>query len=280
MNFWKFRLRLDDYFFELVNKVLILRFFVLSLFGRKKHMKKNSELKNKHSGQRGFLVANGPSLKKQDIKKLRGKLTFFVNHSYLHKDYAFVKPTYHIIIDSKLQTGEWSLDMLDIIKSKNPDVIFLLNANWYNDEKFAKYQNSLDYKIYWVDMKLFTTPFDRTRQIDLTKITYGAAVTGVAKMGMIYMGVNEIYFLGKDGNGLCYELISQDSHFYGVNPENKLKSIENIYTDLYMMSLSLKHWTYFNAYAERNGVSIYNCTEGGIFNMFVRKKFEDIIDES
>ena len=97
---------------------------------------------------------------------------------------------------------------------------------------------------------------------------------------MIYMGIRDIYFTGKDGNGLCHELIGSDSHFYGTNPENSSKTIKDVYTDLYMMSLSLKHWTYFDQYARSIGVNIYNCTDGGIFNMFRRKRYEDVLRES
>ena len=88
----------------------------------------------------------------------------------------------------------------------------MLNAKWYYLDKFKPYIQDKRFKIYWVDMTLLTTPFHKNRVIDLTKVTYGAAVTGVAKIGMIYMGIKDIYFLGKDGNGLCYELIGKDSH--------------------------------------------------------------------
>jgi hypothetical protein len=242
-------------------------------------MKKNTVLKGLHSGKRGFLVANGPSIKKQNLRPLKDEITFFVNRAFLHKDYEYIKPTYHVIVDNKLATGEWDIEFLDIILEKNPDVVFMLNAKWYYLDKFKPYRNDPRFKIFWVDMRLFTTPFDKFRKIDLTKITYGAAVTGVAKMSMVYMGMKDIYFLGKDGNGLCYELIGADSHFYGVNPENSEKTVTDIYKDLYSMSLSIKNWTYFNKYCKRIGVNVYNCTDGGIFNMFERRKYEDIINE-
>ncbi len=278
-NFWDFKQRLDDYFFEIVNIAMKSIFFAKGLTGKYDYMKRNSELKDIFKGKRGFLVANGPSVNKQDLKPLKDEITFFVNRAFLHEDYAYIKPTFHVIVDSKLATGEWDIDFLDQVIEKNPEVTFLLNAKWYYMEKFQPYINDDRFKIYWVDMNLFTTPFHKNRKIDLTKLTYGAAVTGVAKMSMIYMGIKDIYFLGKDGNGLCYEIIGGDSHFYGTNPENSTKTMKDIYGDLFMMSLALKNWTYFNEYAKGLGVNIYNCTEGGIFNMFERKKFEEIISD-
>ncbi len=278
-NFWDYKQSLDDIFFEITNVALKVLFFTKAMFGKYDFMKKNVELKNKYHGKRGFLVANGPSINKQDLRLLKDEITFFVNRSFLHKDYEYIKPTFHVIVDNKLATGEWDITFLDQVLEKNPEVIFLLNSKWYHLSKFAPYKNDTRYKIYWVDMRLFTTPFDKYRKIDLTKITYGAAVTGVAKMSMVYMGMKDIYFLGKEGNGLCHELIGTDSHFYGVNPENNTKSVIDIYKDLYSMSLSIKNWTYFSKYCKRIGVNIYNCTEGGIFDMFERKKYEDVMND-
>jgi len=276
-NFWDFKLKLDNYFFEAINIVLKTFFHIKSLTGKYDYMKKNLELKNKYKNKSAFLIANGPSIKKQNLRLLKDEITFFVNRSYLHKDYEYIKPTFHIIIDPKLATGEWEIEMIDKIVELNPGVTFFLNAKWYYLDKFQKYKDNRKFKIYWVDTRLFTTPFHRNRQIDLTKITYGSAVTGVAFVAAIYMGIKNFYFLGQDGNGLCYEILNKDSHFYGVNPENKTKTINDIVRDLYMMHLSLKHWIYFSTYCKQIGFNVYNCTEGGIFDMFERKKYEDVL---
>jgi len=276
-KFWEFKQRLDDYFFESVNIAMKTIFFIKSIDGRYDYMKRNIELKDKFKGKRAFLVANGPSIKKQDLKPLKDEITFFVNRAFLHEDYEYIKPTFHVIVDSKIATGEWDINFLDKVIEKNPNVIFLLNSNWYYMKKFQPYIKDKRFKIYWVDMKLFTTPFHKNRKIDISKRTYGAAVTGVAFMSAIYMGIKDFYFLGQDGNGLCYEIVGGNSHFYGINPENSTKTIKDIYNDLYTMSSSLKNWTYFSQYCKQIGFNAYNCTEGGIFNMFERKKYEDVV---
>ena len=278
-KFWEFKQRLDDYFFESVNIALKSIFFIRGLNGKYAFMKENEKLKDMFKGKRGFLVANGPSINKQNLKLLKDDITFFVNRAFLHKDYEYIQPTFHVIVDTKLATGEWDINFLDIILEKNPNVTFLLNSNWYYLDKFQPYINDKRFKIYWIDMRLFTTPFHKNRKIDITKITYGTAVTGAAKSTMLYMGFKDIYFLGQDGNGLCHEIIGDDSHFYGTNAENAKKTPEDIYSDLFMMSLALKNWTYFSQYVKTLGVNMYNCTEGGIFNMFERKKYEDLFEK-
>jgi len=44
-----------------------------------------------------------------------------------------------------------------------------------------------------------------------------------------------------------------------------------------MMYLSLKNWICFSEYCKKIGFNVYNSTEGGIFNMFNRKKYEEIL---
>jgi len=278
-EFWDFKLRLDDYFFELVNIAQRVVFYSKNINGKYNFLKQNIELKDMFKGKRAFLVANGPSIKKQDLKPLKDEITFFVNRAFLHEDYEYIKPTFHIIVDPKLATGEWDIKFLDYILEKNPDVTFLLNYKWYYLDKFQPYIKDERFKIYWVASELFTTPFHKRRKIDLTTLTYGAAVTGVAFVTSIYMGIKDFYFLGQDGNGLCYEIIGKDSHFYGTNPENSQKSIKDIVKDLYMMHNSLKNWIYFSEYCKQIGFNVYNLTEGGIFNMFERKNYKEVIND-
>jgi hypothetical protein len=275
-NFWDFKLRLDDYFFETINLIQRFIFFLQGINGKYSYIKKNTDLKDLHKGERAFLVASGPSIKNQDLTLLKDEITFFVNRSFLHEDYAHIQPTYHIFVDPKLASGEWEITMLDEVLAKNPQVTFFLNHKWYYLDKFKPYKENPKFKIYWINSSLPTTPFHKNRKMDLTTITYGSAVTGVAYVSSIYMGIKDFYFLGQDGNGLCYELTNGDSHFYGANPENAIKTSQDIVKDLYMMHLSLKYWCYFADYCKEIDFNVYNCTKGGIFNMFERKEYEDL----
>ena len=127
INVWDLRLHWDDIFFAFSNLSFRLRY--ISSGGSKEHgLSKNIELKDRHKGRRAFIVGNGPSIKRQDLKLLKNEISFFVNRAFVHEDYAIIKPTYHIFIDPKMATGEWPLTFLDETAGKNPDVIFLLNG--------------------------------------------------------------------------------------------------------------------------------------------------------
>ena len=270
---WDRKLYLDDILFEIINVAYRTRFFIKN--GRKNYgLQKNIELKDKHFGQRSFVVGNGPSIKTQNLKLLKDEITFFVNRGFLHPDYEYIQPTYHIIIDQKLQTGEWSLTFIDQIVEKNPNVTLLLNAQWFNDAKFQPYKK---FNIYWLDLRLFLTRFFNGH-VDLSSIGVGGAVAEMGIWSAIYMGIKEIYFLGVDGNGLCYDLLGKDSHYYGANPEDLTDDVLTMSKALYFMSMSLTKWVYLANYCEKRGIKLINLTAGGLMEICPRKDFAEILE--
>ena len=142
--------------------------------GQRAHnLKANSALHNIHKGHRAFVIGTGTSVTQQNIRNLRDEITFFVNRGFLHDDYAYIKPDYHIFIDPKLASGEWPLTFLDEIAELNPNVTFLLRADWIDLPEFQEY--SKKYRIYWVAQNLFF-PKNYYGDIDLTTIGPGGAV--------------------------------------------------------------------------------------------------------
>lgn len=273
MSGWDIKLLFDDILFEMINAAYRTRFLLRN--GRRYFgTEKNRELKGKHAGGRCFVVGNGPSIKTQNLKLLKDEITFFVNRAFLHPDYEYIQPTYHIFVDPKLQTGEWPVDFLDRVVEKNPNVTFLLSAKFYNDPKFQISKEK--YNIYWIDMSLISTRFFKG-EVDLSTIGIGGAVVEAGILSAIYMGVKKVYFMGVDGNGLCYNLIGKESHYYGSNPEDLTKDVLTISKDLYFMSMSLRKWVYLANYCTRKNVELVNMTDGGIIDVCPREDFEKLM---
>jgi len=61
---------------------------------------KIASFKDKHLGQRCFIIGNGPSLKKTDLNLLAGEVTFAVNSIFLAFPDTFFRPTYYTVCDS------------------------------------------------------------------------------------------------------------------------------------------------------------------------------------
>ena len=265
-NFWDFKISSDDYLYVLANFIYRLKQRKL-----KSILKKNIALKNSDVNKKAYIILSGPSLKTQEIAKLKGEILFFVNRGYKHPDYSLLQPKYHVIVDGKLKTGEWSLDMIDIIFKENPQVTLILNAKWFGLEKFKRFRSNSN--IYWVDTDLIFTRFFKG-DLDLTKSLPGKAVFGACFSVAVYSGIKDIRFLGLDGNGLAHELLNSTSHFYGVNEDNNSKTCKDYIKDLYMMSNGLKSFYAIADYCKMKKIKLTNMTNGGLLDMFEREEFK------
>lgn len=58
---------------------------------------RNAEVKNRHKGERCFILGNGPSAKQLDLERLKGEVVFSVSNGYLHKGYNVFAPRYHCL---------------------------------------------------------------------------------------------------------------------------------------------------------------------------------------
>ncbi|HJD45240.1 MAG TPA: hypothetical protein H9909_00215, partial [Candidatus Mediterraneibacter norfolkensis] len=56
-------------------------------------------LKNKHKGERCFVIGNGPSLTAEDLELLKGEITFAANRIYMLFDRTDWRPTYYFCAD-------------------------------------------------------------------------------------------------------------------------------------------------------------------------------------
>src|SRR5690349_18044970 len=75
-------------------------------FGRKRDvappsarpvLRANAGVRDRHRGERCFIVANGPSVLNQDLARLRGETVFCVSNGYLHRGYDIMRPRYHVL---------------------------------------------------------------------------------------------------------------------------------------------------------------------------------------
>lgn len=273
-NMWEAKHVWDDIFFSLCNIIFRIRY--IKNGGASAHgLGDNIKLKNCHLNERVFVVGNGPSIQKQNLKLLSNETTFFVNRGFQHEDYEIIKPKYHIFIDPKMATGEWPLSFLDEVVEKNPDVTFLLNGRWFKLPQFQNYKDK--YNIYWMMQTMFIQPWQR-RTVDLTKLGIGGAVVEQGILAALYMGSKNIYFTGVDGNGLCYNLVGESSHFYGSNSEDINSNFNTIVKDLAMMSNSLRRWSLIAEYCMSQGAEIINLTEGGIMDCCRRNQFQKVFN--
>lgn len=187
----------------------------------------------------------------------------FVNRGFMHPLYAKIKPKYHVFVDRKMLSGEWSTEWLDDIVKMNPNVIFLMPVSWADKDRFKPYI-SKGYNFYWLP---FNTPASCL------------GVSGYCFDFAISNNIKQIYFLGFDATGLANEVLKGASHFYGTNAENNAKTTINYIQDFYMFSRHLLDLHKMAKKAKKHGINIYNATKGGLLDMFPRVTYENLFQK-
>ena len=268
---WDTKVKIDDNLFRVYNLIQRIR-FSLCRYAKKFHTDRNKVLKNLHRNERCFIVGNGPSIKKQDLLKLKGETTFFVNMFYKHEHFADIQPTYYVIVDPKLQDRIWPLSMLDEIIEKSPKTTLFLNAKTSQDKEIFDYTNKAD--IYW----LYINQMSHMGYRGLFDITQGLATANVAKACLsaaVYMGFKDIYLLGIDCNGLFLDLVNRASHFYEEGACDLDMAV--VESDLWQTAFGFRSWRALAKLLKRRGVNVVNLTCGGLLNCFPRQDFDEVV---
>ena len=165
-------------------------------------LKENIRFKNKHNGERCFILGNGPSLKSVDFSLLRNENTFTVNQLARNPKYPALKNNYHIWSDYRFfdlhPDREEDMELLDSMKAVNtifskPTVFYRYAAK----EMVDKFGLEKEIDIHYFEQgwhKMFPE-----KNVDLTRFTPAfSTVVHYAICLAVYMGFDEIYLLGCD----------------------------------------------------------------------------------
>jgi len=240
--------------------------FILGRYAKKFDTARNIELRNKHAGERCFLVGNGPSIKQQDLSLLEGHTVLACNYFFHHPDIEKISPKYYAIYDGKLETGEWPVSMLDEVLERCPDVTFMLNGHWRRNPKINRIAERAP--VYWVIANQMTHMNIRG-PIDLTRGIYGFNVMKVALFSATYMGFSEICLLGIDNNGTFLDALELSSHFYDAEAEKK-----DLERDLWQVAQGFRGWAGIEKRFRGSQHHIVNMTKGGLLYWFERADYE------
>lgn len=244
----------------------------------------NIRFKNIHAGKRCFILANGPSVNKQNLVPLKDEIVFSVSSGYLHKDYSAIRPMYHcnapLPFSHKL-TEEIAVDWLKQMDGKIGRAELFFDVA---DEPFIRKKNLFSQrKINYVFCK--GSIREQCDVVDISNKIYAIqSVSIMALMVAIYMGFSKIYLLGCEHDSF---MTGQYKHFYAASPEYQNKDaavtddgkVFSLYDEL-QSAVSL--WTQYKILkriAFSNGISIYNATIGGALDEFERVHLEDVLSQ-
>jgi hypothetical protein len=234
-----------------------------------KNEKKLHSFKNKHKGERCFIIGNGPSLNKLDLTLLKGETTFGVNGIYLNQEKMGFLPTYYVIEDYLIAEDRAS----EINELKGP-VKFVPT---FLDYTLKKDCNTINFNAYvnYSD-KIFEPLFSDNC---LRKIGVGGSVTFMCLQLAYYMGFDQVYMIGFDHN---YAKLEKTNSSIIVTEE----SDENHFTPNYYTKGERWHdpnvermekgFTVARNHFLNNNRKVWNTTYKGHLEVFERKDFEKI----
>ena len=221
--------------------------------------KKLKKLQNIHDNDRCFIIATGPSMTMDDLKKLKNEITFGMNSLCRAFDEIGWETTYFAIQDKsvykkmyedlgKLSTTKLfvSDDISDVSQIKSN--LFRYPLNIYNhktvtDKFIYKFSNTI-----------------------CEEVSAGFTIAYSALQIAIYMGFKEIYLLGCDCN---YVDDKEKRHFIETGHyDPNYKTIGDKMIEAYKVA---------KKYADDHNIKIYNATRGGKLEVFERVDLDDII---
>ncbi len=236
--------------------------------------KKLKKYYNKHQGQRCFIVANGPSLRTEDLDLLhvKGEITFAMNRIFKIFPETNWRPTYYVCEDELIAKD--CQPEINAVEAK--EKFIPIEIKWWHD---INIENALHFHLNYVDS--LRTPYnfspDVAHQIDCR-----GTVTCTCLQLAAYMGFSEIYLLGVDHNfqkiidengNVIEDKTVKDYFIEGYDADIKNSVIHDLGT-------TTKSYMDAKKYCDETGrTTVYNATRGGKLEVFQRVDFDSLFTE-
>ncbi|NHC43336.1 DUF115 domain-containing protein [Bacillus sp. MM2020_1] len=259
--------------FQYITKKIVIPNFIYKInfnikkFLRVKRINKNScyeklrNIKNKHKGERCFIVATGPSLTIEDLEKLKDEVTFSMNSICLAFNDTDWRPTYYgIQFDILYKELKKHIDMLEV------EGIFIA------DSILNEVDTIDDYYIYPLNLlnhtrqhRKFNSKFSSDA---FAQVFDGYSITYSLIQIAVYLGFKEIYLLGAD----CNYSSNMNHHFKDYS------FVDPAYSQAGNKMISA--YKEAKKYADKNNIKIYNATRGGMLEVFERINLDTVLKEN
>lgn len=242
----------------------------------------NRVLNATHVGQRCFILANGPSVKEQDIRSLQGELVITVSSGYHHPDFASITPRYHCVPALSYHSGfsqecavAWFQEMHAHLGSTK---LILSDQERALVERFRLFEGR---EIYYLCM---STRFDAMKEIPnlATRIPRVSTVPIMALMLAMYMGCEEIFLIGTDHDWFVkkeYKYFYEPTVLKGSDPGTDGNGLikTGLFDELPNITAVWSQYRAMREVAEREGVRIFNATNGGLLDEFPRVELSQLL---
>ena len=239
-------------------------------FEKTKYGRRLRKLKDIHRGERCFIVANGPSLRAEDLDRLQqaGEITFGMNRIYKMFPETGWRPTYYACVD--INIFHESVDEIDAVPA---ELKFIpINLKWDNGIEIH------DAAYYWMNpFRERGYPDNFSPDID-HQMDAICTVTFTCINIAAYMGFSEIYLIGVDHN---YQVTINEDGQTVVDEDAKDYFCEDYDDDIkdvvvHDMRKNTRAYRKARHYCDEHGIRIFNATRGGKLEVFERVDFDSL----
>lgn len=236
-----------------------------------KNEKLLQSFKNKHKGERCFIIGNGPSLNQLDLTLLKNETTFGVNGIYLNEEKMGFLPTYYVIEDY-LIAEDRSLE-INRLQFSTKFIPTFLDYTLKKDSKTVNINIHMNYSD-----EVFIPQFSDDC---VSKIGVGGSVTFMCLQLAFFMGFEEVYMVGFDHNYAKLEEKSSTVMVIEETDENHF--IPNYYTkgekwhDPNVDRME-KGFSVARDHFKKNNRTVLNATAGGHLEVFERVDYNTIFN--
>lgn len=238
-------------------------------------LKRNAALHDLYSGRRCFVICNGPSLGRLDLRPLADEVTIVMNHFNRHPVLTTWKPSVFCMAEpgdrvsrpvvaamlAELDAGAYvvRLDAAPHLRS----LLHLDEERLYAVQPYARAAD-------WAD---WGWDVDLTRGVPATDETSQLAI-----LVALYLGCSPVYLLGADQDWLSHRGVYK--HFYddaseGIPPEDLSRR-----PYLEMIEAGVRVWRSHQALdrlARRRAQRVVNATPGSFLDVYPMASFEEAL---
>ena len=235
----------------------------------------NGDISGRHEGQTCFILGAGSSIADYDLKRLSDKMVISVSNTFVHQDYDFIKPLYHVIPSLRHGHGDFFSDL------KFKEWLMFMDKKLGSAEIFMHLQDQPllssggifeTRKIHWNQYEYFT---GTRHPLHLNRIPFVNSVSELAITVAIIMGFKRINLLGFDHdwfNGpMVYFKNYRESHKLEINDE-----LISFADSIYQMNRHVqifKKYKYLNGFASK--IFLVHPTKNSYVDIFPQISYEE-----
>jgi glycosyltransferase involved in cell wall biosynthesis len=252
--------------------------------------------RDRHAGQRCFIMGNGPSLNRMDLSKLEGEIVFGCNGVFLLYDRISWRPTYYTCVDSRVLPDR-AVEIDQMLRS-HPDMVAFfpteIREHTGDRRKFAvralippeRGRYFLTEKPQSMDDLPFSM-FSMSANEGLVQ-PFTVAVTMLQLA--FYMGFDEVYLIGCDTSYVIPKDVEKEGLTakgeLGLGLTSKEDNDPNHFDPRYFgkgrkwhdpqTDRMIEHYGYAKQVFEKAGRRVFNATVGGNLEVFERVDFDSV----